>query len=64
MAQISDYVIVTYQRKPGVWRAAIHPKVNPGNVERGGTVLTTVTPKDTASEADARHAAERLIMRL
>jgi hypothetical protein len=64
MAQLSDYVIVTFQRKPGAWRAAIRPKVITGEVVPGVTVHTVVTPNDAASEALARHAAERLILRL
>jgi hypothetical protein len=64
MEKLSDYLIVTFQRKPGVWRASIRPKMITGEFVPGVTVLTVVTPFDSASEADANHAAERLIMRL
>jgi hypothetical protein len=35
MAHISEYSIVTYERKPGHWRAAIIPKARFGIAVRG-----------------------------
>jgi hypothetical protein len=32
MVHISDYSIVTYERKPGRWRAAVTPKAGSGMV--------------------------------
>jgi hypothetical protein len=50
MANISDFSIVTYERKPGHWRAAITPKVISGGVG-GKEVRSVVTPDDYPSEA-------------
>jgi hypothetical protein len=60
MANVSEFSIVTYLRKPGHWRAAIFPKARIG---RGGgeTVLSIVTPNDFPSEAEAQLSAEQLI---
>jgi hypothetical protein len=63
MADISEYSIVTYQRKPGYWRAAIIRTV-PIWHAGGETVRSVVTPDDFASEAEARLAAEKLIRKL
>jgi len=60
MADISEFSIVTYLRKPGHWRAAIFPKARIGRVG-GETVLSVVTPDDFISEAEAQFGAERLI---
>ena len=62
MADISEFSIVTYLRKPGHWRAAILPKARNGKVG-GETVRSVVTPDDFASEAEAQLAAEGLIRR-
>ena len=43
MADISKFSIVTYERKPGCWRAAITPKVGSGGVG-GEKVRSVVTP--------------------
>jgi hypothetical protein len=64
MAHISEYSIVTYERKPGHWRAAVSPKVVDGSGARGKTVHSTVTPDDSASESEAKLAAEQLIRKL
>jgi hypothetical protein len=45
MAHISEYSIVTYERKPGHWRAAIIPKARFGIAVRGDKVLSFVTPE-------------------
>jgi hypothetical protein len=64
MAHISEYSIVTYERKPGHWRAAVSPKA----LDRGGApgkmVRSTVTPDDSASEPEAKLAATQLIRKL
>jgi hypothetical protein len=64
MANISEYSIVIYERKPGHWRAAISPKVLDRNGAPGVTVRSIVTPDDSASESEARFAAGRLISKL
>jgi hypothetical protein len=61
MAYISEYSIVTYERKPGHWRAAITPKARFGINVRGDKVHSIVTPGDSASESEAKLAAEQLI---
>jgi hypothetical protein len=64
MAHISEYSIVTYERKPGYWRAAISSNVLDRSGAPGNTVHTTVTPDDSASESEAKFAAEQLIRKL
>jgi hypothetical protein len=64
MADISEFSIVTYQRKPGCWRAAIARKRRAGMVVEGDKVRSVVTPDDYASESDAQLAAQELIRRL
>jgi hypothetical protein len=61
MAHISKYSIVTYERSPGHWRAAITPYAHSGLFIRGRTTTSFVTPDDYASEPDAKFAAEQLI---
>ena len=63
MADISEFSIVTYERKPGCWRAAIIRKVSTGN-GGGDKVRSVVTPNDYPSEAEALVAAQKLIRRL
>jgi hypothetical protein len=62
MADLSGFSIVTYQRKPGHWRAAIIPKARAA--VGGETVHSVVTSDDSASEPDARFAAEKMIRKL
>jgi hypothetical protein len=64
MAHISEYSIVTYERKPGHWRAAIIPKARFGIAVRGDKVLSFVTPDDYATESEARFAAQQAIRKL
>jgi len=64
LAEISQFSIVTYQRKPGHWRAAFVRKARTGSVVRGDEVLSSVTPDDYASESEARLAAEKIIRKL
>jgi hypothetical protein len=63
MADFSEYSIVTYQRKPGCWRAAISLKDHT-RIVANASVLSLVTPDDYASEAEAQRAAELLIGKL
>ena len=64
MADISQYSIVTYERRPGHWRAAITPYAHSGIFIRGRTTTSFVTPDDSASEPDAKFAAEEIIRKL
>jgi hypothetical protein len=64
IAHISEYSIVTYQRKPGCWHAAITRKVRSGVVVGGDKVRSVVTPDDSGSESEAELAAEKLIRKL
>jgi hypothetical protein len=64
MADISQYSIVTYERTPGHWRAAITPYAHSGIFIRGRTTTSFVTPDDSASEPDAKFAAEEIIRKL
>jgi len=64
MANISEFSIVIYERKPGHWRAAISPTVLDRSNAPGATVRSLVTPDDSASESEARFAAEQLIRKL
>jgi hypothetical protein len=63
MADVSEFSIVTYERKPGCWRAAITRKGSTGNVG-GDKVRSVVTPDDYPSEAHALVAAQKLIRKL
>ena len=63
MANVSEFSIITYLRKPGHWRAAIFSKARIRRVG-GETVVSVVTPDDFASEAEAQLAAEKLIRKL
>jgi hypothetical protein len=64
MADISQYSIVTYERRPGYWRAAITPHAHSGLFIRGKTTTSFVTPDDFESELDAKFAAEKMIRKL
>jgi len=64
MADISKFSILTYQRKPGHWRAAITPVRHYGAATSTESVISTITPDDFASEVDAQSAAEKIIRRL
>jgi hypothetical protein len=64
MAHISEYSIITYERKAGHWRAAISPNVLDRSGALGLTVRSIVTPDDSASESEAKFAAEQLIRKL
>jgi hypothetical protein len=64
MANISEFSIVTYERKPEHWRAAITRKARAGSVVQGDKVRSVLTPDDYASEPDAQFAAEKMIRKL
>jgi hypothetical protein len=64
MADISEFAIVTYERKPGCWRAAITRKGSAGMIVGGDKVRSVVTPDDYASESDAQLAAQKLTRKL
>ena len=64
MANVSEFSIVTYLRKPGHWRAAIIPNLRIGECVGGERVRSVVTPDDFASEEEAQLAAEQLIRKL
>jgi hypothetical protein len=64
LAELSLFSIVTYERRPGRWRAAITPRQQSDNFIRGKTTSSFVTPDDSPSESDAKFAAEKLIRKL
>ncbi len=64
MADISEFSVVTYERKPGHWRAAIVRNGRSGSVVDAARVRSVVTPKDYASESEAELAAKNLIKKL
>ena len=64
MAKPSDYRVVTFQRKPGQWRANITPIVQPATITRGAALLGFVTAQDCSSEEGAATAANRAIREL
>jgi hypothetical protein len=64
MASKSQFSIVTYERRPGHWRAAITPYLHSGSFVLGKTTSSIVTGDDSESESDAMLAAERLIKNL
>jgi hypothetical protein len=64
LADISQYSIVTYERRPGLWRAAITPVKQSGVGIQGRTVMSIVTPDDSLSEPDAKSAAQKIIAKL
>jgi hypothetical protein len=64
MADISEFSIVTYERRPGHWRAALMPIRKPANFIKGRTISSIVTPDDSGSERDAQFEAEKIIGRL
>jgi hypothetical protein len=46
MADKSRYSIVTYERRPGHWRAAITPIRRSGTLVHSQTITSIVTPDD------------------
>ena len=64
MAELSQFSIVTYERRPGHWRAAITPNRQSDTFIRGKMTSSFVTPDDFASESDAKFAAEKIIRKM
>jgi hypothetical protein len=64
MAELSQFSIITYERRPGYWRAAITPIRRAGSAVQGSQISSIVTPDDSASEPDAKFAAEKIIRKL
>jgi hypothetical protein len=64
MAKASDYKIVTFQRKPGRWRANVTPITQPATRAQGKTILGFVTTEDSGSEESAAIAADQAIKQL
>jgi hypothetical protein len=64
MAELSLFSIVTYERRPGCWRAAITPVRRAGTFIQGKMTSSIVTPDDWTSESDAKFAAEKIIRKL
>lgn len=64
MADVSQFSIVTYERGPRYWRAAITPHAHAGMSIKGKTTNSFVTPDDSASESEANSAAANLIGKL
>jgi hypothetical protein len=64
LAELSQFSIVTYERRPGQWRAAITPYRQSGGFILGRTTSSFVTPDDFASELEAKSAAEKMIRKL
>jgi hypothetical protein len=64
MAKASDYKVVTFQRKPGRWRANVTPIVQPAATTQGTTILGFVTTEDSGSEEGAAIAADQAIKAL
>ena len=64
MAEISKFSIVTYERRPGYWRAAITPIRPSSRFIQGKTTTSFVTPDDFDSESGAKFAAEKIIRNL
>ena len=63
MADISNFSIVTYERKPGCWRAVFTQRGGAGMVV-GKDVRSVVTPDDYPTELDAELAARKQIKTL
>jgi hypothetical protein len=64
LAEIFQFSIVTYERRLGHWCAAITPYPHADAFIRGKTTSSFVTPDDSASESDAKSAAEKIIRKL
>lgn len=64
MANQSDYSILTYQRHPGLWRAAVSRK-DGAVLKMDGTHLKSfVTPEDCESEDEALKASRKAISQI
>jgi len=65
MAEKALFTTVTFQRQPGLWRAAISRK-DRSLISRDGekALGNVVTPSDSVSEVEAEKAAAELIRQL
>ncbi len=59
----TDYDIVTFQRKPGLWRASVTRK-GAWSASQGKIMLSFVTDEDADSERGAELAAHQAIKNL
>jgi hypothetical protein len=58
MKNVLGYEVVTFQRKPGLWRASITPGVNLRATDANTRhMLSFMTPDDCSSEVDAEKSA-------
>jgi hypothetical protein len=64
MLKMPGYEVVTFQRKPGLWRASVTPTAPPGVPKHRNEMLSFVTSEDCASELEAEKAASRAIKNL
>jgi hypothetical protein len=67
MADVAKFSILTFQRKPGAWRAAITPKDRRAclaSPTKGEEILSIVTPKDCQCEEAAALAAREVVKKL
>jgi hypothetical protein len=61
MAKAADYDVVTFQRRPGLWRASITLKAGAAPSSKKGQMLGFLTEEDYDSEANAEIAAAAVI---
>jgi hypothetical protein len=64
MADASQFTILTFQRRPGLWRASISPKAPSAMNVAGKTILGFVTEDDCETEEAAETAARKAIRKL
>jgi hypothetical protein len=64
MVDISQYSIVTYDRGPGYWRAAMTPVRRPSTLIKSKTTSSIVTRDASLPEPDAKFAAEKIIRKM
>jgi hypothetical protein len=64
MAESAKYAITTFQRKPGLWRAAIIRADQHTSRSSKEDVLSIVTPLDCPSEDAAGQVAAALVKKL
>ena len=67
MADVAKFSILTFQRKPGAWRAAITPRDRRAclaSPTKGEEILSIVTPKDCQCEEAAALAAKEVVKKL
>jgi hypothetical protein len=64
LAETSQFSIIAYERRPGVWRAAIMPVRRSGVSVLGKTTQSIVTPDDFDTESGAMLAAEKIVRTL